>query len=218
MFRNSYQKGFLTVFYSLGSSPLKDWGVHTKNGYCKRIIDEDISSMVFEIMGNNVSTMFMTIPREPRQTLGIKLPFLVLLIKNMFKYFTFEIKIIDDQNFGRRFRVSNFQSKTSVKPFSTSMPMALSPGWNQIHFNLADFTRRAYGTNYMETVSLQVHANIRIRRIYFTDRLYNEQDLPLEYQLMPKRAMVKKLGKHFNVPSARPPSPKTDRSEATDPN
>jgi hypothetical protein len=30
--------------------------------------------------------------------------------------------------------------------------MRLDEGWNQIQFNLSDFTRRAYGTNYIETV------------------------------------------------------------------
>lgn len=54
------------------------------------------------------------------------------------------------------------------------MPMKLDEGWNQIQFNLADFTRRAYGTNYVETLRVQVHANCRLRRIYFSDRLYSE--------------------------------------------
>ena len=34
----------------------------------------------------------------------------------------------------------------------------------QIQFNLSDFTRRAYGTNYVETHSVKLHANCRIRR------------------------------------------------------
>lgn len=37
------------------------------------------------------------------------------------------------------------QSTTRVKPFICTMPMRLDEGWNQIQFNLADFTRRAYG-------------------------------------------------------------------------
>jgi hypothetical protein len=61
--------------------------------------------------------------------------------------------------------------------------MRLDEGWNQIQFNLADFTRRAYGTNYVETVRVQIHANCRIRRIYFSDRLYSEEELPPEYKL-----------------------------------
>jgi hypothetical protein len=32
------------------------------------------------------------------------------------------------------------------------MPMRLDEGWNQIQFNLNDFTRRVYGTNYIETL------------------------------------------------------------------
>lgn len=36
------------------------------------------------------------------------------------------------------------------------MPMRLDEGWNQIQFNLSDFTRRAYGTNYIETHRVQV--------------------------------------------------------------
>lgn len=38
------------------------------------------------------------------------------------------------------------------------MPMRLDDGWNQIQFNLSDFTRRAYGTNYIETLRVQVLA------------------------------------------------------------
>lgn len=68
------------------------------------------------------------------------------------KYISFLIRqILDDKDMHRRFRMSNFQSTTRVRPFCTSMPIGLSGGWNQIQFNLADFTRRAYGTNYAHT-------------------------------------------------------------------
>ena len=86
------------------------------------------------------------------------------------KYFTFEVQVLDDKNVRRRFRASNYQSTTRVKPFICTMPMRLDEGWNQIQFNLSDFTRRAYGTNYIETLRVQIHANCRIRRIYFSVR------------------------------------------------
>ena len=75
------------------------------------------------------------------------------------------------------------QSTTRVKPFICTMPMRLDEGWNQIQFNLSDFTRRAYGTNYIETLRVQIHANCRVRRIYFSDRLYSEEELPPEFKL-----------------------------------
>ena len=35
----------------------------------------------------------MSCPADPKQTLGIKLPFLVMIIKNLKKYFTFEVQV-----------------------------------------------------------------------------------------------------------------------------
>ena len=53
------------------------------NGHIKRITDQDIQSSVLEIMGTNVTTAFITCPQNEAETLGIKLPFLVMIIKNV---------------------------------------------------------------------------------------------------------------------------------------
>ena len=182
MFRNTFQSGFLSILYAIGSKPLQIWRRNINNGYVKRITDFEMQSSVIEICGANVSTCFLTCPISPKQTLGIKMPFLVLLIKYLKKYFTFEVQVIDDKNVKRRFRASNYQSNTRVKPFICTIPMKLDEGWNQIHFNLTDFTRRAYGTNYLETLRVQIHANCRIRRIYFTDQLLSSKSIPAEYR------------------------------------
>ena len=64
---------------------------------------------MLEIIGTNVSTTFLTCPADPKKTLGIKLPYLVMIVKNMKKYFTFEVQVLDDKNVRRRFRASNYQ-------------------------------------------------------------------------------------------------------------
>ena len=92
--------------------------------------------------------------------------------------------MLDDKNGRPRFRASNYQSTTRVKPFICTMSMRLDEGWNQIQFNLSDFTRRAYGTNNIETLRVQIHAKCRVRRIYFSDRLYSEEELPPEFKLL----------------------------------
>ena len=69
---------------------------------------------MLEIIGTNVSTTFLTCPADPKKTLGIKLPHLVMIVKNMKKYFTFEVQVLDDKNVRRRFRASNYQSTTRV--------------------------------------------------------------------------------------------------------
>merc|ERR1712012_1420275 len=161
MFKNTFQSGFLSILYSIGSKPLQIWDKKVRNGHIKRITDQDIQSFVLEIVGTNVSTTYITCPADPKKTLGIKLPYLVMIIKNMKKYFTFEVQVLDDKSVRRRFRASNYQSTTRVKPFICTMPMRLDDGWNQIQFNLSDFTRRAYGTNYIETLRVQIHANCK---------------------------------------------------------
>jgi len=182
---------------SHSSKPLQIWDATVQNGHVKRITDPDIQSSVVEIMGTNVSTNYIVCPADSKKTLGIKLPFLVMILKNMNKYFTFEVQVLDDKNVRRRFRASNYQSKTRVKPFICTMPMRLDEGWNQIQFNLSDFTRRAYGTNYIETLRVQIHANCRIRRIYFSDRLYTEDELPAEFRLlMPIAKKNRELAAH----------------------
>ncbi|VVD05523.1 unnamed protein product [Leptidea sinapis] len=182
MFKNTYQSGLLSIFYSCGSNPLAIWDMEVQNGHIKRLTDSEVNSVVLEIVSTNVTTTYISCPKR-NLLLGIKLPFLVMIVKNMKRYFSFEITILDDKNMRRRFRISNFQSTTKIKPFCTTMPIGLSGGWNQIQFNLADFTQRAYGTQFVETLRVQVHANVRLRRIYFCEKLYSEEELPQDYKL-----------------------------------
>jgi len=65
------------------SKPLQIWDKHVRNGHIKRVTDPDIQSSVIEIMGTNVSTNYITCPIDPKQILTIKLPFLVMIIKNV---------------------------------------------------------------------------------------------------------------------------------------
>ena len=168
MFRNTFQSGFLSILYSIGSRPLQIWEKNVKNGHIKRITDQvwwarkivffldvfigfnprngcrtvwlrstpvqpvmyqrytvtrgicissqlivhlewvlfvvfcfrplctlpppptsttstsqDIQSSVLELLGSNVNTNYITCPADPQKTLGIKLPFLVMIIKNL---------------------------------------------------------------------------------------------------------------------------------------
>ena len=84
----------MSILYSIGSKPLQIWDKKVRNGHIKRITDNDIQSLVLEIEGTNVSTTYITCPADPKKTLGIKLPFLVMIIKNLKKYFSFEVQVL----------------------------------------------------------------------------------------------------------------------------
>ena len=83
LFRDSFQSGFLSILYSIGSKPLKIWEKEVSNGHIKRYTDSDIQSSVLEILSTNVMSTYITCPEDPKHVLGVKLPFLVMIIKNV---------------------------------------------------------------------------------------------------------------------------------------
>ncbi|CAG7732173.1 unnamed protein product [Allacma fusca] len=183
MFRNTYQSGFLSILYAIGQRPLEIWEKQVRSGHVKRVTDPDIRSLAIEILGSNVNTTFITTPINPQQALGIRLPFLVLVVKNIKRYFIFEVQVLDDTGYRRRFRACNFQAVTRVRPLSCTLPMKLEDGWNQIHMNLADLTRKIYGTNFTEALRVQIHANCRLRRVYFCEKLYGDEEVPADFKV-----------------------------------
>jgi hypothetical protein len=47
---------------------------------------------------------------------------------------------------------------------------------------------------HVRTLRVQIHANCRIRRIYFSDRLYSEDELPPEFKLFLPIAQQNNMG------------------------
>jgi hypothetical protein len=79
------------------------------------VIDETLNSQVLELLSTNLPSTFITTPSLATRTLGIKLPILVFLVKNLGKYWSFEITTLDDRGEKRRFRASNFQVGNNYK-------------------------------------------------------------------------------------------------------
>jgi hypothetical protein len=130
----------------------------------------------------------VTCPADTGASLGIRLPWLVLLVKNTGGPFCFEVELLDDRGARRRFRAATFTRETRKDDQLCAMPLKLDEGWNQVAFDLADFMHRAYGTVFKEAARVTVHANCRLRRIYFCDRAYAEDELPPEFRLHARHA------------------------------
>ena len=64
-----------------------------KNGHITRVFDEEIKSLVLEISGTNVATTYIHSPEDERESLGVRLPFLTMILKNTNKYFSFEVTV-----------------------------------------------------------------------------------------------------------------------------
>lgn len=189
MLRNTFQSGFVSIFFSLGSKPLQMWKTlqgNTDGSFVRPVVDEDINSQVLELRDDNVANTRIECPADPSDTLAITLPYVVLVVKNMQRYFTFELELLDDLRVTRRFRCSNYQVEPRITDDLCTMPLVLEPGWNTVTLDLRKLVNKAYGTIFAEVSGVVVHANARVRRIYFAEKLVAEENLPAEFKMYGK--------------------------------
>lgn len=157
-------------------------------GNLKRVQrDKGVKGPALQLLASsNMSNTFITCPRDPAHSLGVKLPCLTLVLKNLDQPCMFEAQVVDDKGVRRRFRVSSTQTTTRVKPFVTLVPLQLDAGWNLVRLNLAEYTRRAYGTACVEVVRVQIHAACRLRHVYLSEADFSDGSLPRHLRSMPK--------------------------------
>ncbi|SOV74328.1 transcription factor IIb, putative [Plasmodium sp. gorilla clade G3] len=187
MYRNKFQPNILSLLLSAGSKPLEIWKTKTKKGCVRKVLDDTIKLSAIEILSENTSDSYIYTAPQPFKSLSITLPIIVLIIKNMNKYFSFRISILDDKRCRRTFRISNFQTVTRLSNKWCTMPMVLNEGWNIIQINLNDYTEKAFRTKYKETIDIQINASIRIRCVYFCDRIYKNEELKDEFKIFCKK-------------------------------
>lgn len=127
----------------------------------------------------------MACPADAAQALGIRLPVLVLVLKpDRLRHCSFEVQLLDDTGALRRLRASSYQLSARVTPHIGCLPLVLpEAAWCRVTVNLASLVRRAYGTGFVEVTRLLVHASCHVRRIYFADRAYADEQLPPEFRL-----------------------------------
>lgn len=89
-----------------------------------------------------------------------------------------DVQISDSRGVRRRVRLSTGQTSTRVSPYLCGVPLRLPRGredeWVTITLDLADVIRRAYGTEAVELVRIEVHAQCRLFRLWVT-----QQPMPL---------------------------------------
>lgn len=191
------------------NKPLQLWEKHeeTPARSIARVLDDDIQSSVIELLAQeSIAKTWIRCPMaasdsgdsgndngrtandsvERQRSLHIRLQHLVLLVKPLDddRELSVEVHVRDSRKQTRRFRASTFQRATRVHPLMTLLPLRLDAScWNQLQFDLARLTRDAYGTTLEYTISVQIHANCRVRRVYFAERMATEEQLPIEFRL-----------------------------------
>ncbi|XP_076235489.1 uncharacterized protein LOC143179929 [Calliopsis andreniformis] len=180
--------GYVSLLCSISDKPLEYWSKQqSQSGRIRKILDSDLLENVIEIQDfeqpNGYGTSILS-PYDSSQFLNIELPILVVIIKNLNLQCRLQVQVLDTQNCLHHFQFSNSENeKQSSKGVICRVKVKLETGWNKLELNLAHLTQAAFKSQYAVTQRLQVSGNCRLRRIYFIDKHYeNEEICPKLYQ------------------------------------
>ncbi|KAJ2616189.1 hypothetical protein H4S08_000894 [Coemansia sp. RSA 1365] len=188
MLRHVYQAGILTIFNSASSKPLQLWCISAKSkGLVELEDDDETDCPVLRLESAELASTFISLPRQTTQTLGVKLPYMVMIVKNTDHFFSFEVEIVDNQEQVRRIRTANYEADSRIDYDVSCLPLRLDCGWNYLTLDLGRMTSRIYGTVFKEVCRVTVHASACLRLIFFADRIVPENQLPVELRLYGKK-------------------------------
>lgn len=76
------------------------------------------------------------------------------------------------------FQFTNLESeKQNSKAVICRVKVKLETGWNKLELNLASLTQTAFKQEYATAQRIQICGNCRLRRIYFIDKHYGDQEV-----------------------------------------
>jgi hypothetical protein len=137
--------------------------------------DPELDVPVLEILGSNAALTLDT---------NSILRYIVFHVKHVGKYMALEIEIVDDAKQYRVFRCSNSISNVRIEMHECHMPLSLTDSWNFLDLDLEDLCQKAFGTGYLSTVQVRVHANCRLLHCYMQDRPYADAELPQHLRVL----------------------------------
>ena len=187
----------IVLFHSLLPESLSRAGTFFTSGSVELVEDSELKSKALEIIGNASSTNYLFFPESPSATIRSdpSLGFLLLTIKPIARYCSFEFTIEDSKNVLRKFKASNFGSAARLKPQSAIVPMKLQDGWNRVSVNLNDICRKAYGTDLKKLVRFQLNGGIRVRRVLLAEEDFGDQVLAKGVEFWKERQFEEEGGR-----------------------
>ncbi|OAD60360.1 hypothetical protein WN48_05659 [Eufriesea mexicana] len=174
--------GYVSLLYSISDKPLEYWSKqHSQSGRIRKILDSDLLENVIEIQDfeqpHGYGTSILC-PSDSSQFLDIKLPILVVVIKNLNLQCRLQVQVADVQNGLHHFQFTNEESeRPNSKGVICRVTLKLETGWNKLELNLSSLTQTAFKQQYGATQRLQICGNCRLRRVYFIDKHYKDTDI-----------------------------------------
>ena len=176
-------------YRSTADADLSDWAVQidsTADGAVTLVYDDELNERsgrrqrVVDVrcFAGAAAAVAIRFPPDNR-FIGSSLPILNAQIKHVGSPLSIDVTIMDAAGIQRRIRTSNAVSSVSVTETSLTCPLALlAPTWNAIHIDMRELCQRVFVQHYAFIIAVSVTSSCRIRRVYLSDELYGDADLP----------------------------------------
>jgi len=132
------------------------------------IEDSELLKIVFEI-GDNSRLSF---PTNTAHHL------LVMVVKNIGRFFEINIKASDSYGATHRVSLSNRRSSIAVNKKTCFLPIQVGDGWQYLCLDLEDILRRCFGVKYFACYEVQVGGPVRVGKIFFQNVQLSDAELP----------------------------------------
>ncbi|CAD1480062.1 unnamed protein product [Heterotrigona itama] len=174
--------GYLSLLYSIGDKPLEYWSKQqSQSGRVRKILDSDLLENVIEIQDFEQPHGYGTsinCPSDSTQFLNVGLPILAVVIKNLNLNCRLQVQVADNQNCQHHFQFTNAETeKQNCRGVICRVRIRLESGWNKLELDLSSLTQTAFKQQYAVTRRVQISGNCRLRRVYFIDRHYEDEEV-----------------------------------------
>lgn len=105
-------------------------------------------------------------------------PYLVMHLRSMKRFMSFQITCLDDSGRTRSFQASNKQSVVTIDDDICKMPIQIEGGWQYVCLDLEDMMANAFGCTLSRCTELCITGSCRVAKIFFQSMKYADIELP----------------------------------------
>jgi Protein of unknown function (DUF667) len=114
------------------------------------------------------------------------LPYFVIQMKDLGKFTSVELAVVDDNRRIRRLHCTNKVSVTKIDADVCTMPLLLDEKcWNYICLDLVDLAATAFGVTFKYCKEVVITSNTAVARVFFQDKRYEDAELPAFLRVIP---------------------------------
>jgi hypothetical protein len=148
-------------------------------------LDKEISAQAIEILGDG--EIVWDLSRNPPI-----LQYLSLHLRNLDKFLSFEVVVVDESSKTRVFKISNRRSHAVIsnEKIATDkeegeteisvceLPLSIGSGWQMCCVDLVDLCQSAFGTRRPNVLSISLKGNCRVSKVFFHKEKYADAEMP----------------------------------------